>query len=301
MSDIQSETPPKILWHYTTVDTLTEILKSRSLLASDFRDTNDRAELKHGMKLLRDLFGTQNRFSEIGNDPLPEHIRSLEESILMDVETRSMAGQMICFSTTRDSLSMWRGYGQVTTRGGNGAVAIGFHTTDLQSLCNADATPTKNTAPNILSNVLAGFRKIQPVRYDFSQLPQLSSALVQSEDTSKVHMEWAEKLAQFIKHRKDPAFAEEQEWRLWGDGLFNSRDTEGYHYSVINNRFRRRFHLTCEPNDLGRGLKYPLAIREIIAGPTTDVERLKRFCETWFHINGAHIEPKICPSSVPFQ
>jgi|GEM_PF-4200042 len=41
---------PKTLWHYTTFETLTKILGTASILATDHRFLNDRMEIKTGLE-----------------------------------------------------------------------------------------------------------------------------------------------------------------------------------------------------------------------------------------------------------
>nr|WP_254868670.1 DUF2971 domain-containing protein [Phaeobacter sp. HF9A] len=196
---------------------------------------------------------------------------------------------------------MWRGYGQVITRGGNGGVAIGFDSADLQTLCNTDQAISEQTPLNISLNTRAGFKGVQKIRYNASEFPQLSSALSEEGYSPDLHLRWTAKLADFIKHCKDGAFQEEQEWRVWGSGAFHRSDIAEKDYTIIGNRFRRRFHLSAHPDSIGNDLTHPLAIREIRTGPNTDHETIKRFCDTWFRVNGSYDGPLVTKSRIPFR
>lgn len=43
------------LWHYTGADTVINILASKEIWTSHFRNLNDRAEIEHGSILLRNV------------------------------------------------------------------------------------------------------------------------------------------------------------------------------------------------------------------------------------------------------
>lgn len=302
MTEETIETLPDILWHYTTFDTLTAILTSQCLLASDFRDTNDREEILFGFKALRDTFGTQNtwRTSEGITDNVSEDIRADEEKIMQGLETLFVQGQMICLSSAKDSLSMWRGYGQLTTGGGNGAVAIGFCAADLRTLCGMRDATLQSSPTLIQHNASGGFEGPCKVEYAFNNFPQLTNALSNEDYTTDFHTTWVRRLAHWMKHRKHPAFAEEQEYRIWGSASIGSLERQRQDFTILGNAYRRKFHLAPSPNDILEPLEHPLAIQKIMVGPTTNFEKVERFTRNFFH-SYTHDRPDVYSSKIPFK
>lgn len=302
MTEEKIETLPDILWHYTTFDTLTAILTSQCLLASDFRDTNDREEILFGFKALRDTFGTQNtwRTSEGITDNVSEDIRADEEKIMQGLETLFVQGQMICLSGAEDSLSMWRGYGQLTNGGGNGAVAIGFCAEDLRTLCGPRDATLQSSPPLIQHNAFGGFEGPCKVEYDLGKRPNLTNAVSNESYSADFHIKWTHLLAHWMKHRKDPAFAEEQEYRIWGSASIGNLERQRQDFNILGNAYRRKFHLAPSPNDILGPLKNPLAIQKIMVGPTTNFEKVERLIRNFFH-SYTHGWPDVCSSNIPFK
>lgn len=302
MTEETIETLPDILWHYTTFDTLTAILTSQCLLASDFRDTNDREEILFGFKSLRKAFGTQNtwRTSEGFADPVSNDIRADEEKIMQGLEPLHVGGQMICLSSSEDSLSMWRGYGQLTNGGGNGAVAIGFCAADLRTLCGMRGATHQSSPPLIQHNALGGFEGPCKVEYAFSNFPQLTNAIMNEGYSPGFHTTWANRLAHWMKHRKHPAFAEEQEYRIWGSARIGNLERQRQDFTMLGNAYRRKFHLAPSPVDILGPLKHPLAIQKIMVGPTTNFEKVERFTRNFFQ-SYSQDWPDVCSSKIPFK
>ncbi|NKW78955.1 DUF2971 domain-containing protein [Rhodobacteraceae bacterium R_SAG7] len=293
---------PDVLWHYTTFDTLTKILASRCLLASDFRDTNDREEILFGFRALRVAFGTHNTWSTTEGfaDPVPDDIRANEETIIQDLETRFVQGQMICLSSARDSLSMWRGYGQLTNGGGNGAVAIGFCAADLHTLCGPSDATLQSSPAHIQQNASGGFEGPSNVDYAFRNFPQLSNALSIEDYSADFHIKWTHHLAHWMKHRKHPAFAEEREYRIWGSARIGSLERQRQDFTILGNAYRRKFHLAPAPDDILGPLTHPLAIQKIMVGPKTDFGKVERFTRNVFQ-SYTQDRPDICASKIPFK
>ncbi|PTQ74376.1 Protein of unknown function (DUF2971) [Celeribacter persicus] len=268
---------PSELWHYTTFDSLTAILQSQSLLATDFRALNDTQEFKYGINVLKEIFARE------GFAP-SDHFEKVED-VLSDLETRCN-GQIISLSEARDSLSMWRGYGGAV--GGNQAVAIVFNVEDLKTL-----------AQEHLENKLSHFSDPQRVRYDASFLPQLNGTDVRTKLAEGGHMSVVCQVDDWIKLSKNDAFREEKEYRLLCRGGIVSIDRFRQSYQVVNGEFRKIFRLSFDDEKIFMKLKKPLAIKELWAGPKMNFDKLERYAENYFFQFGCG-RPDIKQSRIPF-
>lgn len=268
---------PSELWHYTTFNSLTAILQSQSLLATDFRALNDTQEFKHGIKVLKEMF-TKEGFAP------SDHFEKVQ-NVLSDVETRCN-GQVISLSAAPDSLSMWRGYSGAV--GGNQAVAIVFDVEDLKTLVQRHT-----------ENKLSQFSGPRKVRYDTSCLPQLNGTDVQTELEEGGHISVVCQVNDWIKLTKNKAFREEGEYRLLCSGGIGSIERRRQSCQVVNGEFRKIFRLSFNDESISENLKYPLAIKELWAGPKMNLDKLERFAQNYFFQFGCD-RPDIKQSRIPF-
>lgn len=110
-SAIESKSP---LYHYTTLAGFQGIIQSNGFWASDSRFLNDAEEIWHGAELTAKVLSyltrrtTSPRFSEI--------IKRVRSKVM---EPLTVGPLIACFSTVRDSLEQWRGYGS------SGGICIG--------------------------------------------------------------------------------------------------------------------------------------------------------------------------------
>lgn len=103
------------LYHYTSLAGLHGIIKEAGFWASDNRFMNDAAEQRHGAEVaVRVLLHCQRRFR-------CRRFSDILEGVIDNIRSASKTGTLVaCFSTARDSLEQWRGYGPF------GAVCIGI-------------------------------------------------------------------------------------------------------------------------------------------------------------------------------
>ena len=108
---------PRVLYHYTALDAFIGMVRTKQLWLSHARFLNDIDEIRRGQQVLCNAlsFGFQKE-EQAGSynvlRPLESGIRTLTDYYVT------------CFSTSRDLLSLWRGYG---SRGG---VCIEFDLSD---------------------------------------------------------------------------------------------------------------------------------------------------------------------------
>ncbi len=107
--------PTEPLFHYTSLASFQEILRSRMLWASHFRYLNDVTEFTYAVKVIADRI--EARITDAGSmNYLAKAVRSQLPSDLL------RGPYVISFSENGDSLSQWRGYSWRTS-----GVCIGFN------------------------------------------------------------------------------------------------------------------------------------------------------------------------------
>ncbi|MBC7952054.1 MAG: DUF2971 domain-containing protein [Rhodospirillaceae bacterium] len=211
-----------LLYHYCSNDTFLKILVNRELWLSELTLSNDSMEGEWVRKLLLD---------ECHILELPEFII---DSLLCGVEQvlalTSAAG--FCLSENADVLSQWRGYAD------NGAgVAIGFDREYLVACGEAVKIKSKVNLSKIEYNVDVQRSTIlsymNMFKYYFVSEGELSAKPVEKwsgincNEQIKLHDECSNfffpmrLLSDYLFTLKNPAFAEESEWRLYAT-LFKS-------------------------------------------------------------------------------
>lgn len=115
---VNSKNLPRALYHYTDLNALKGILTNNELWATNCMFLNDSKELSHGVQLTIDELDNTARQSKVFGlvfEKLKELFWGLEQ----------FAAELnigVCsFSEERDSLSLWRGYGNRSS-----SVSIGF-------------------------------------------------------------------------------------------------------------------------------------------------------------------------------
>lgn len=104
---LSSESPPSLLYHYTSLAGLQGILKSGEIWASHSQFMNDRDETSKGYEVMRDH--AVERMNSVPNIDEPTLSAILDGSLSdsMTLDTLFIS----CFSKRGDELSLWRGYG----------------------------------------------------------------------------------------------------------------------------------------------------------------------------------------------
>lgn len=244
---------PERIYHYTTVEGLFGIIRSRQLWLSDYSYLNDTRELAHGADLVKDV-ATQLLASEArpqSSDLLRHWIGDLQQPV-----------HRVCvasFSADQDSLSQWRAYG---------TIALGFEPHELAlHAYRAALRPVeyrRDQQRALVELYLHHMREAHQVDHQAGRLERI-------EDVYKK----TDRLIELITFFKDPAFAAEQEYRLAFIEHPDLMPSLGHKSS--EKRFRvSRGHIIpyvlsneLEPVLPGSGGK-ELTIREIVLGPQAD-------------------------------
>ena len=254
------------LFHYSSPEGFIGIVTSKTLWASDMLSLNDASEASYTGALISDVLDAHH--SEAPADHRQQFKTQLTEHLF-----RLYMPYVACFCEGGDLLSQWRGYGNA----GEG-FALGFSFSWLKSLEKS------------------GWR-LQKVIYDRDQqvnlilmfLRWVSSELAKcglpEEDHRVFWRTAAAQLAPWVTMFKNPAFQEEQEWRIVNIGPVNRLS------------FRRSGHRIVPY------VKVPLAneaISRVIRGPFfrgSDTRGAHLMLVSHGFVAGAHV----CDSQIPIR
>jgi hypothetical protein len=194
---------PEVLYHYTSLESACRILESTKIRASRIYFLNDASEVEYGADIVSECIDAC-----VG---IPEFLRKLfrrgprgKESVFIR-GTRTWPTHVFCLSEKSDSLSQWRAYGK-----SGGGVAIGFRKDRLHKI-------SSDSQPNHF------FRIIYEKEDQVAAMHELLAIVADigeriSPDTPGQDDFWADvsvALALFNFRFKNPAFQEEEEWRLF--------------------------------------------------------------------------------------
>ena len=281
---LQGETPA-LLYHYTDVAGLIGICSSGALWGTNLRFMNDASELAHSWRLMLSVLA----------DARPQaHSRAQLE--LIDEIERAISSQWtgypdfysVSFCADGDLLGQWRGYGSA-----GGGYAIGIDTRGL--VC----PPAQYSQPERFLN-----RVIYDPEVQLEMLRRIADAMLAlfaTVDPSGEEMTTARarvfsalgEVVGFAFNFKDPAWAEEQEWR--GVYVIPDGELEGV-------RFRPAGGVAVPYVSLKMGTESgkTLPIREVVVGPTVDADTAMKSLELLLASNG-YSDVDIRVSSVPLR
>jgi hypothetical protein len=203
----QSLQLPETLYHYTDAAGLKGIIESGVVRATHVAFMNDASEYLHAVSLLTELVA-EIRASE--NDPLRiSLLDEIKEPVSLTRPQDVGPYFVACLSTKENSLNQWRAYGR-----GEGGFSIGFDASKLNE------------------RILKSNGILSPLIYDPSEQSKLVrqlllwalseyqtiAASVPSDSRDEHRRDWAHmflwRAAAAAPIIKNPAFAEEDEWRL---------------------------------------------------------------------------------------
>ena len=284
--------PPKILYHYTSIDGLKGILDSRCLWASQIHFLNDTQEFNYSIDILKKLV---SEFKEglppkkaLSTVPLkPEEcLRSfygLTEDIFKIEAISKLPVCVFSFSENGNLLSQWRGYCPP-----GGGYSIGFRSELLipwlktKKLLIEPCIYIENEQEIILRNEFT--KKRDTLIKRVTSEPEKSVEIIQ-EVWFDFFMEFS-RIASVFKH---PAFHEECEWRIISEPLENKQMS----FDVRKSMFLP--YLEINFNDI-----QPFPIDLIIIGPGPE-QHLARFSLLQFLLEKNLREISIKESSTPYR
>ena len=276
------QSPPPLLYHYTTAEGLLGMLQSRQLWATNVRFMNDTSEMAHGIELVRETFTTIEpevvRRSSIRKLAF-ESARTAIDAMVTDAEkfTKHFA---VSFCSDGNLLSQWRGYGQL-----GGGFAVGFASQDVGRYA-AEILSSYQGNPKDLAVFL---RKVEYKEDEQRDLVRgWIRFLVDTLAAVKDHRAmldaelWttgpagvvARMIYECLVCFKHHGFAEEGEYRLIQQGRIGSEDVCKVAFRARSGRLVSYAPLTFEAQADARSNNLP--IKSITYGPTLDSQAAER-------------------------
>ncbi len=159
--DMFAMTDDITLWHYTTVDSMFEIIESRQIWMSDARYLNDKSEIFGAYKTI------QKVCKKISKSLHPVLQRALSDSLIELKEQKQPCIFVTSFSKASDSLSQWKGY--ANQRNG---VSIGFRATKFKQ-----STPLNPNSTLLVKVIYSNEDKEAMIRVFLDRLSQFVQQL----------------------------------------------------------------------------------------------------------------------------
>jgi hypothetical protein len=284
----------EIVYHYTDLNTLINIIEKQTLWATSTKFLNDTNELKHGIKLIDEVS------TQLISDKNLKIIRQLSNELeQLNAEDKFV----VCFSQNGDLLSQWRAY----AKDGQG-ISIGFHRTWLNStfiqkvqgkyiIYNEDKQRT--IIRRILEISLKFFLDRKDI-FDWRPYP-IENIIAKS---------ILELLAGVITDYKDSSFSEELEYRiqLSLSGKIKQEKLEKIKYRSNGKliipyiELETKFNFYDKLNSPGAPtiIIDKLEIEEIIIGPSLDFDSVKSGLSQLLKTN-KYENVEIKPSNIPYR
>lgn len=223
----------ELLYHYTTVESLLGIIKSREMWATHIRYLNDTSEQQLLWEQVR--AGIESRLQNADDIAMLERLTELQKLAAAPPDDNTY---VISFSKDGgDRLSQWRGYGGVA------GVAIGFNIPKLRDKC-----PVTHTHGATL----------RPVVYIDPSGDGVTHAMVDHMIRGINEQSFSQVVSFAAAGLKHVAFEDEEEWRIlvynFGQGL------------ETRFRYRKSMMVPYVPFDLGNEA-WPLVSR-VVVGPS---------------------------------
>lgn len=208
---IRENSAPYIVYHYCSLESFLSIMNNSTIRLTNILKSNDRAEIQYCFdvfeKTLRDSCIEFSR-EYVDNTEIKNHFSDIDYDSLVTkaVINDSLMYYAACFSAEPDLLSQWRGY----ANDGKG-VAIGFYSRnfinarDLKNVKYNKITYDMHTVKIELHDYIIQKLKSVHDKADTSASPFLYDTAINDIISGMVYN------AIFYKN---PAFSEENEWRL---------------------------------------------------------------------------------------
>jgi len=180
------------VYHYTSVDGLLGIIKSKSLWLSDYRYLNDSREMAHGAAIAEGVI--EEILSQRSNTASAQVLSAWKEQLTQFSNRICIAS----FSEDSDSLAQWRAYGPVAIGFDVRDLALHVDQSTLQRVEYSECTQRKLAAIYIHHACAAAARDTELGIFESLRTEYLR----------------AEQLLEIIAFFKDPGFSSEREVRL---------------------------------------------------------------------------------------
>ncbi len=280
--------PRRLIYHYCDAPALLNILSTRKVWATSTKYLNDTMELLALIRNMKD-HADRHRDTEAGvalSDIVDFYLISADTK---QAQTIGMDRFACCFSANGDLLSQWRAYGN----NGRG-YAIGFDPRAFRDLIGPEPrmslrqiTYGGKNEDSLVDDLFSRFKPI--IEPHLSILDQ--TGWDRQSARNWLSMRFGECLFDLVDEIKDPAFAEEHEWRLYA----NSRDTVRHRVS----QDRIVPYVELELTSSAEPTVMPIA--EIVIGPRLDYDEAMMSLTTFTSSLGYGISMNFRRSMAPYR
>jgi len=241
---------PSFLYHYTTGDSLIQIIESQELWATQAACLNDTTELIYAADLLR--LRVKERIGGTVSKEFQTFLSHFAE-VLLNPSSENAGIFVTCFSEKRDDLSQWRAYS-----GGEGGYAIQFDPIELARRASTIETlqilvRIVYKLENELVDTLLTFGE-----QCFVELQGASRAPTEAAWLAEFMPYWVDQIALLAPCFKHPKFEGEAEWRF----LYRLRPED-----VRDRRMKFRQRQYMMTRHIPLLLPTPLPITGVLVGP----------------------------------
>lgn len=276
------------LFHYTSINSLLNIVKYKSLWASEIRYFSDASEMGYTNMLFQNLIN-----QKLGND-INENKRRMYIQLQKWLEDRINNGHLLfilSFTTNGNQLSQWRSY----CLNGKG-VSIGFEPNMLkeranqQSFCLGKCIYDNSQQEQLINKLIVDIENLAESNRDNTDLSK-RHASNSFHDIFESVEDRILKIAALIKH---PAFKEEQEWRLVSNTITNYIKTpmkyrEGTSFIIPYLEFK-----LSEKED-------KIDIEQVYLGPTANQNIAMKSLTMFLSKHHASPQKGVCNSCIPYR
>ncbi len=287
-----------LVYHYTSLTALISIIEDQCLWATNAFFLNDKSEFKHGVNIVKETLDS------ITNEESQNILKAIGTQI---EEVFNAEKYVTCFSKKGDLLSQWKSYGNNGT-----GVSIGFFPHKLiSSLLGSisgkdiiyDRKKQDNSIIAIINEAVEFFKpKLNEFEWQDGQYLKAVGAIV------------VQLLQNFITGYKDPAFEEEQEYRIEFDSNKNLKNSMDKNFKIffranekliipytkIYTKSKEHSNNKAQDNEAINQTITKLPIEEIIIGPSPNQDDIINGLQKLLKEN-LYLSVKIIKSKVPYR
>lgn len=191
------------LYHYTSFNALSGILKERSLWATDLRFVNDSTEFRHATDMLSTEIEHRLQVADVSAGE-SQDLNSLKSRL---VRVEPPPAYVFSMSKEKNDLSQWRAYS------GAGGVAIGFDRDELAAVAKGFELVECEYRPDKQRELIAGFVDDSMGVIDAAR-SRLSEQEIHDPATGVFNTKIRPRFTRLAVTLKHPDFAAEKETRL---------------------------------------------------------------------------------------
>ncbi|OGW44124.1 MAG: hypothetical protein A2Y66_07445 [Nitrospirae bacterium RBG_13_41_22] len=293
-----TEPQPSLLYHYTSQKGLLEIVKNKTIWATNIHYLNDSLEYKYAAKLIQEVIDDYSSSLPSNSEGVPRELKissneiqkMLLESMGKIISSPTRFHVYVCsFSEEGDQLSQWRGY----CPNGNG-FSLGFETSHLSGQmvkysfglvkCVYDRNEQVKIVREIIDEAMSDLKSRLGDNDDIK-------IDVVSETLTTVMIQAAAYLVLLITRLKHETFHEEKEWRFVA--LFDDNQPRPFCFREGKSMIIPHTVIPLADNDES------IKIVRIIIGPTPHPQLAQKAVQLLMESNKIKCEVEL--SKIPYR